>query len=197
MDGKLVIGLTGHFASGKSTLANLFVKEGYELIEVDHLGHQALLDCKDQVIQNFGKSIINDDGEIDRKTLGSIVFSDESKLKELEDIVHPQMILEVNKIIKESSSKKFILSAAILIEMKLYSYCNKVIVLAVDENILIERGKARNSLSEEEVRKRLKNQLALNIRKGFADYIINNNGSLEELTDEFRKIINSLEEVIL
>lgn len=190
---KLVIGLTGHYATGKSTVSNFFADYQYQIIEVDELGHQALIDKKEDIIKRFGKNILNENGEIHRKKLGQVVFSDHDKLKQLEQIVHPWMRNRVQEIIDSSESTKILISAAILIEMKLHTLCYNVVLITAPENKILAWGLQRDGLSKMEIKQRLKNQLTLKNRLKYADHLIENLGDLNNLYHKTQQIIQLIE----
>ncbi len=191
---RLVVGLTGYYSSGKSTIAKLFQASDYLLIEVDQLGHQALIDKSNEIIKSFGEKILNPAGQIDRKKLGEIVFKDRKHLSSLEQIVHPQMAQEVRGIIQKTTCRKILINAAILIEMKLHTLCDKVILINASMNDLIQWGMARDQLSADQVKQRLKNQLPMNLRVQHADFILENEGNLKDLQEKANRLINSLDE---
>ncbi len=192
-----IVGLTGYYSSGKSTVAKLFEARNYLLIEVDELGHQGLVDKSTEIIQSFGEKILTQKGLIDRKKLGTLVFNNRECLRRLEQILHPQMIQQVRDIIQKTSYKKVLINAAILIEMKLHLLCAKVIVINADINDLIQWGMARDGLVADQVKQRLKNQLPMNSRTQHADFIIENKGNLKELKEKVNRLINSLDEDLL
>ncbi|GMT49587.1 MAG: dephospho-CoA kinase [bacterium] len=194
---QLIVGLTGYYSSGKSTVAKLFEARNYLLIEVDELGHQGLVDKSSEIIQSFGEKILTPKGLIDRKKLGKLVFNNREHLTRLEQILHPQMIQQVRDIIKKTTYKKVLINAAILIEMKLHLLCDKVIVINASIDDLIQWGMTRDCLTSEQVKQRLKNQLPMNLRKQHADFIIENEGTLKELKEKANKLINSLDEDLL
>ncbi len=190
---KLIIGLTGHYATGKSTLSSLFKDHGYEVIEVDELGHTALIDKKKDIVNQFGSYILNKNNEIDRKILGEIVFKDKILLKQLESIVHPHMVNMVQDRIKLSSHSKILISAAILIEMNLQLLCHSIILITAPYNSIENRAIQRDSLNVLQIKQRLKNQFPVKIRKDYADYIIRNNSSIENLIEKGIKLIAQIE----
>ncbi len=185
----MIIGITGSYASGKSTVAKLLKEAGYYEIDVDKIGHTALESKKEQIINKFGKVIIDENGEIDRKKLGNIVFNDNKKLEELNKIVHPFMIDQVLKELKSVEKEKIIINAALLYEMQLNTLCDKIIVVKTDEEILLKRAMKRDNRSEAQIRKILENQITYNENNLMADYISKNNGDISILRDILQNII--------
>ncbi|MDH4128155.1 MAG: dephospho-CoA kinase [Spirochaetota bacterium] len=197
MNKHFVVGLTGQYATGKSTVTKVFEDYNYQIIDVDILGHRALIDKRNEIIKVFGENILDQNGFVDRKRLGSLVFKDEKLLIILENIVHPWMINRVEQIIKESNSIRILINAAILIKMKLNLLCNRVILLSTPEEMIIQWAMERDKLTENEIKQRLKNQLPVKLSQSYADYHIENNGNLDMLTNKARQIIDLIEQEIV
>jgi len=177
---KIIIGITGGIASGKSAVADFFINKGVPVIDADEIGHEILRDesIKNQIISCFGDSILND-GDIDRKKLGRIVFQDKQKLHELNAIVHPPLINEILKRIDESSDPMLAIDAALLLQWDMNVICDLVILVIASEKTRIERLMQHTNLSYEEAQNRIRAQ------QEFSDedvgFIIKNNNSIEEL----------------
>ncbi len=194
-----VIALTGSIGSGKSSVAQILKKFGASVISADFLAKAALekdTTAYHQVIKEFGHSILNDKGEINRQALAAIIFNDQEKRKKLEAIIHPQVQLlaqnEFNKAIK-SAATLIIYECPLFFEAGLDKLgFKKVINVSAPENILISRIKERNKISEEEAKKRLKSQLSTEIKNSRADYIIDNSGTLEELEEKTKELYQKL-----
>ncbi|MFO7850550.1 MAG: dephospho-CoA kinase [Spirochaetia bacterium] len=103
MSDKIIIGLTGKSCSGKDEAARILSERGWEIIDVDGLGHQALVQRKEELVRHFGERILDSKGTVDRRVLGEIVFADSSELRALEAIVHPEMRQRVKDIIASGS----------------------------------------------------------------------------------------------
>ena len=126
----MVVGITGNFCSGKDVACELFAQAGFRIIDVDSVGHNALEVKTKEVVDAFGKEIL-DGVKVDRRRLGAIVFEDEGKKKELERIVHPWMITQVRRLATESGD--IVINAALLFEMCLFTLCDLVVAILVDE----------------------------------------------------------------
>ncbi len=127
----MVIGLTGRACAGKDQYAEVFASYGCQVVDVDSLGHDALAESKDALRQAFGQAIVND-GEVDRKALGKLVFSDPMRLKELESITHPKMVEACKRLIQEAKEQQkpaLILNAALLKRMGLEPLCDHVLFI--------------------------------------------------------------------
>lgn len=144
---KNVVGLTGKYCSGKSSVEKILVnKYGFLPIDVDSLGHKALNEKKDKLINIFGVNIATRD-RIDRKKLGKIVFNSKEKLLKLNSIVHPLMVDETKKIIEKNMDKNICINAALLYEMGLYKLCSKIIIVKSSLIDIIKRAKKRDKRS--------------------------------------------------
>jgi dephospho-CoA kinase len=156
-----VIGITGPYASGKSSVAGELVERGWAQIEVDRLGHDALAACAREVIGEFGETVASDDGRaVDRRRLGSIVFSDPAALARLEAIVHPEMVRRTAELIEEhrrgpSAEPGIIVNAAILYKMKLDALCDFVLWIHAPRFTRALRARRRDSLPWKEIFKRI------------------------------------------
>ena len=124
-----IIGLTGVSASGKSSVSRKLNEFGAEIIDCDKLGHKAYekgTSCYQKVTDKFGKGILDDTGAINRKALGAMVFNDEEKVQQLNDLVWPEIASTVRKQILESEAKVVVLDAAVLLEANWQNMCNEV-----------------------------------------------------------------------
>ena len=142
-----VIGLTGKACAGKNLFAKQFELQGCVVVDVDTLGHQALAQRIPQLVEAFGKSILAGD-EIDRKALGSMVFSDPAQLKKLEAITHPVMVESCRELIQKArleQKRALVLNAALLYRMKLYLLCNRVVFVQAPFLIRFIRARRRES----------------------------------------------------
>ena len=185
----MIIGLTGGIASGKSTVSNILRQQDVYIIDADKIAHQIMQKGHKgykKVVDQFGESILDSQNQIDRAKLGEIVFSDNEKLKKLENITHPLVI----SVIKEKIEKKqgdyehIIVDAPLLFESGLDSLTDQDWVVYVDYDIQLKRLMKRDDLSREEAKNRIKKQLSLEKKKELADVVINNNGSIKELEEK-------------
>lgn len=128
-DALIVIGLTGKYCAGKNYIATLFAEKDIPVIEVDDLGHEAVEKSKDELIALFGRRIITPQGTVNRRVLGSIVFSKSQALKSLEQAVHPRMVSMCIQIIERyrgQSERAVVINAALLHRMNLDVLCDTV-----------------------------------------------------------------------
>ncbi|KAJ8942036.1 hypothetical protein NQ318_002790 [Aromia moschata] len=156
-----VIGLTGGIASGKSGVAKWLSELDVEIINCDLIGHGIYKlgkPCHKALVDHFGSSVVADDGEIDRKVLGTIVFSDPEQLKKLNSLVWPAIIEEVQEIIRNTDKKVVVVEAAILLNASWHKSCHEVWTTLVPRKEAIKRLLTRNGLTEEEALKRINAQ---------------------------------------
>lgn len=191
----LIVGLTGGYASGKSTVAGMFAEMGTVIIDADILARKVVEPGKsawNKIVEHFGEKVLNEDKTLNRKTLGEIVFNDETERKRLESIIHPRVLEEEQKAIYEIRKKDpeaiVILSVPLLIESGHHKICDRIVVVTVDEQTHIQRLVKRDDFSREEAIKRISTQMPLSEKVKYADFVIDNSGSLEETKRQVRKI---------
>ncbi len=187
----LVLGLMGWFGSGKTTAAKFFKKKDFLEIDVDEIGKDALIEKKDELVTQFGESIL-EEGEISPFKLGNIVFKDEVQLEKLNEIVHPWMVNKVKKVIKNNADKNILVNAAILPQLGLKRVCGKVLMIDAKPEVIVKRGMERNDFSEEKVLKILEMQKANNDYFGVAHVIIDNSSTLEHFEEHLNSFYDKL-----
>jgi dephospho-CoA kinase len=191
----MIIGLTGGIASGKSTVSNLIKLEGIPVVDADLIAREVVEKGEtayEQIVEVFGTEILTVDGTLDRKKLGSIVFSDEHKRLLLNDIVHPAIRVRMQEKIeqwKQEGFRTIVLDIPLLYESKLTYMVEKVIVVYVDQQLQKERLKNRDQYSDEEALARINAQLPLKEKITYADEVIHNNGSLDETKNQLLAIL--------
>ncbi|MCB1647453.1 MAG: dephospho-CoA kinase [Pseudomonadales bacterium] len=183
-----VICLTGGLASGKSTAARFLADHGAKVIDADKLGHRAYdpsTQAYREVIAAFGDDVVGEDGQIDRKVLGSKVFGKPEELKRLTDIVWPEIRRMAEAEIREaetaSADSIVVLEAAVLFEAGWDDIGDEIWVATVDREVAIERAMARDGLPREAVESRLDSQLSNSERTARADVVLDNSGTPEQL----------------
>ncbi len=197
-----VIGLTGGFKTGKSTVTRMLSELGVEvIIDADKLAHKALkLDSSTykKIIKEFGEKFLDDEGRINRRKLAKLVFSNKEKLNLLNSIIHPYVIDKVKEKIyktKQSSPNAIIIvDAPLLYEAGMQNMMDKIIVVSATKNKQIQRARQTTSLSEYEVKRRIENQLPLTEKEKLADVVIENNGTLEDTKSQVKKMWKRINE---
>ncbi|NQW24177.1 MAG: dephospho-CoA kinase [SAR202 cluster bacterium] len=190
----LVIGLTGSIGTGKSEAARQLEALGASIISADQVGHEAYTpntEAWEQVVAAFGDEILQEDKEIDRRKLGAIVFSAPSQLEKLNQIMHPRMARMVSEKIETLRSQGVdvvVVEAALLFEAGWDTLVEEVWVTDSSEEVVIERLKKRNGLSEEEARKRISSQMGRNERIEKSDFVIDNSGDVAGLEGAIKEL---------
>ena len=183
----LVIGLTGGIGTGKSEVARLLQSLGAVVINADEVGHEAYAPNSEswyEVVDAFGKEILQPSGQIDRGRLGTIVFSDTKQLDKLNAIMHPRMALMVaDKIqcFRVQGVETVVVEAALLFEAGWDSLVDEVWTTDSPVELVIERLQARNGMSEEEVRRRIGSQMDPAERVKRSDLVVDNSGDVAVL----------------
>ena len=156
----MIIGLTGKTCAGKDTLASLLPHDRFFVIDVDALGHEALAENKERIREAFGDSVMNEDGSVDRKALGPVVFSDKAKLGTLNSITHPWMVEKTMEMAREAEKdgKIAVINAALLESMGFVKSCDTVILVTAPYSVRERRAYERNGLGSDEFRKRAEAQ---------------------------------------
>lgn len=195
----LIVGLTGGYASGKNTVAKMFVELGAVLIDADKLARKVVEPGKPAwkgIVAHFGERILLENKEIDRKALAKLIFEDEVEREILNSLVHPRVLEEELREIDEIREKKpdaiVILNVPLLIESGHFNYCDRVVVVNVNEEAHIKRLVERDGFSREEAVRRISAQMPLSEKVKYADYLIDNSGSIENTERQVREVFKFL-----
>lgn len=189
----MIIGITGGIATGKSTVSHYLKQLGYQVIDADQISFEALTKdpkCIQNVLTKF--ECQDQNGNIDRKKLGEIIFNDKIKQQQLEDIVHPYVIENIKKQIQRSNQPLIFLDIPLLYEAKLEYLCDYIVVVYINEQLQKQRLKKRNHLTLQEVEARINSQMSIETKKQLANYIINNEGDLNSLYHQIEEFLKKL-----
>ena len=181
--GKLVIGLTGNIGTGKSVVRRMLEHLGAFGIDADARAHRAIAKGSPghkQVISQLGQWMLNEDGEIDRKKLGRLVFTDPEALKILEDIIHPLVFQALDYIIKRIKHKVVVIEAIKLLESEIKDACDSIWVTHTPEDVQLERLVIRRKMSVLDAKQRIDAQPPQEEKTSAADVVIDNAGSVED-----------------
>lgn len=197
----LVVGLTGQSGSGKTTVSVFFDQAGFGIINCDKIAHEVLRhdDCKKAIFSAFPTLSINmADGEIDRKALGKIVFSDKSSLLLLNSITHPFILNEVTARIDnlKKNTNIVIVDAPTLFESGANKLCDLTVGVVAENEVLIKRLCQRDNISQEQVESRIKNQHDISFFEKNCDIIIRNSDRLEDLSKQANEVVKKLCSII-
>jgi len=183
------IGLTGGLGSGKSTVANIFKSFGIETLDADQIARQLTQPGSiefDQILSYFGNNIIDDQGRINRKLLGNIVFKDAEKLDHLESILHPPIKKAMDAQAHQCKQKYCILEIPLLIETGQYQDMDRVILVTCKRKNRIKRLRQSRGLDEKTISRILYRQMSDEDKMQYADDVIENNGTIIDLEDQVK-----------
>jgi len=189
----LIIGLTGTIASGKSTVASMLKSANIAIIDADELAREVTKKPSKalaSIRKTFGDQYFFNDGRLNRKLLGQLVFNDPSALKKLEQIVHPlidELRKEKMKFFKKNDVPVLVLVIPLLFEKNLQKEVDKILLVSADADVLIDRLMRRDGYSRAQALKMLSLQLSEPEKKATATMVIKNNGSLGELKNNLIK----------
>ncbi|KAH7908766.1 dephospho-CoA kinase-domain-containing protein [Hygrophoropsis aurantiaca] len=195
----LVVGLTGGIATGKSTVSNSFKSRNIPVIDADTLAREVVQPGTrglSQIVAYFGPSVLFPDGTLNRKQLGSIIFNDETKRKKLNSIIHPAVTRAILwSVVKYwiRGNRLVIVDVPLLIEGGLWKWMGKVVVVHCPAEVQLQRLMNRDESSREDASARLNSQLPISQKIQYADVIIENSGSMEELEEQVRICVSKLE----
>ena len=198
----MVIGLTGGIGTGKSTVSRKLREKGYPIIDLDVISREVITypEVIDELVRNFGNEILEEQNEvsgkksISRNKLRQTVFKDEKKVAVLNSIMHPPIIEEMRRQIKElrKDYKTVFVEVQLLFEVKLEKEFDMTVLVYADRKTQIERGLKRDGRSEGEVQEIINAQMSMDEKRKLSNYIIENNGNSEMLDLEIEKFIKKL-----
>jgi len=180
---KVLIGLTGNIATGKSTVARMMADLGATVIDADRVAHEAMragTEVHAAIVEAFGPEVVGPDGEIDRARLGAMVFADPEALARLERIVHPAVAAEVARRIAEAPTPVVVVEAIKLIEAGMAEGCDTLWVTACPSDLRVRRLMADRGLSREEAELRVRAQPPQEEKVARADVVIDTGGTLDQ-----------------
>ncbi len=180
---RIILGLTGSFGSGKTTVARIFKSSGAKIIDADSIAHRVIKPptrIYKKIINTFGKDILNKDRTINRNKLAKLVFNNKEPLGRLNNIMHPEVIRIIREKIKAVSAGIIVLDAPLLIEKGLQNLVDKLIVVTITREKQIERIRQKTDLKRQDILKRINAQISQNVKSRFANFIIDNSGTIEE-----------------
>lgn len=195
----LILGLTGNIGCGKSSLSNILIQNNIDVIDADIISRQIFEDKEllNLVFEHFGQNIKNIDGTLNRKALGNIVFNDDEKLVLLNSLTHPKIkekILDKINQIKNIGKSLVVIDAALLVEGGYLDILDKLIVITCKESIQISRIQKRDNCSKDEAINRINSQMSQEEKVKYADYIIDNSATTDDLKYKANELIQYMKE---
>jgi dephospho-CoA kinase len=194
----LLVGLTGGIASGKSSVSAMLAERGAEIVDADLIARQVVMPGEpawQKILDHFGRGVLTEDGQVDRKKLADLVFADQAKLTLLNEITHPDIFARVAERLEHNRDREVVvvLDAALLIETGLADRVDVVVVVdAGDEEAQVRRLTAKG-VDERDARARMAAQLPAEARLARADLVIRNVGTFEELTARVDEVWDGLQ----
>lgn len=195
----MIFGLTGGIATGKSTVAQMLRKRGAVVIDADQVAREVVEPGTEglaQIVANFGHNVLDESGRLNRAQLGKLIFHDAEARQQLNRLLHPlivdKMKRDTDKVRQTDGRAVIIWDVPLLIEAKMTPLVDEIILVYVPETIQLARLMARNRLSQQEAEARMRAQLSIEQKREWADYVIDNSGTLEETEKQVQNVWNEL-----
>lgn len=187
------IAICGNIASGKSTVQKMLEAKGYKVLDTDVISHKLLTVKNKKLFEAFKNYDVFKDGEFSRYKVGQLIFSDEKARQIISSIMHPQIADEIKKFFDVNKSEEFLfVGIPLLFEANMQSMFDKIIFIYADDDLRLERLLKRNNYTTEHAMARIASQMPQNLKLNKSDYVLNNKGSLEDLS----KAVDNLLSVI-
>ncbi|MGR9073166.1 MAG: dephospho-CoA kinase [Gammaproteobacteria bacterium] len=189
----LKIGLTGGIGSGKSTVAEFFADLGAPVVDADVIARNLVepgSPALSAIEKQFGDRVVGRNGRLDRARLKKIIFSDPGRKKALEDILHPLVFREIRKILGKLHAPYVVLCIPLLVETKMESFVDRILVVDCPEQMQKERVKKRDRLTEQDISAIIESQAPRSRRLAAANDVIENTGNRLQLADQVKKLHN-------
>lgn len=191
-----ILGLTGGIACGKSTISAYLKEFGLPVIDADECSRAVVEKGSiglEKLTEIFGNKILKNDGTLNRKALGQIVFSDSEQLSLLNSVMEPLIREEISRRLnQENNADLVVLDAPLLIEQHYDKICDFIMTIDVPKKIQLERLIERDNLSEDEAKSRIESQLSSRERNGFADVVIDSSGTVEQTLKQVIKWLKTI-----
>ena len=187
----MILGVTGIFGSGKTTVSAIFKEHGFYIINVDRLYREMIKPntlLYQRITNEFGTSILKPSGQINRKKLKILVFNNSGNLKRLNEITHPYIINRIKEKISRSKKPNIVVDAPLLIEANAAWLVDKVIVVKAGKAKIMQRLIKKGKYTKEEIKSITNSQMSLREKLKYADYVVDNRGSIAETKKQIRKI---------
>jgi dephospho-CoA kinase len=193
-----LVGLTGGIASGKSTVAEILKRQGAAIINADVLAREVVEPDRQawtEIVNTFGTAVLQPDRALDRQKLRAIIFDDPDARKKLESIIHPQVRALAEQRIREHAAAGYaviVYEVPLLFEGNLQEWLRPVILVACDVDTQRKRLQSRDNLNAVQAQKHIEAQMSLEEKRCLADYVIENNGSLEDLERQVQAVLEKI-----
>ena len=195
----LLVGLTGSIATGKSTVSRMFAHLGARVLDADLLAREVVMPGQPaylKIVEEFGQGVVQDDGTLDRKALGAIVFAEPARRKRLEEITHPAIAARQQRILSVLDEEAFegivIWDVALLFETGGVAKMDRVVVVATDPETELARLMARDGMAEADARARMASQMPVAEKAKRAHYVIDNSGHRTQTEGQVKVVYEAL-----
>ena len=199
----MVIGLTGGIGTGKSTVSQILKDRGFPVIDLDVISHEVIefSSVVEKIVQNFGREVLdeNEDGNctISREKLGKIIFANKEKRLALNSIMHPEILKVMHKKILECKSEKnkiIFVEVQLLFEVQWEKEFDYILLVDAKRDMQVRRVLERDKRSEEEALNIINSQMSLDEKREKSDFVIENDGNMDDLNKKVYKFLKSLEQ---
>lgn len=199
----MVIGLTGGIGTGKSTVSQILKDRGFSVIDLDVISHEVIefSSVVEKIVQNFGREVLDEDEAgnctISREKLGKIIFADKEKRLALNSIMHPEILKVMHKKILECKSEKnkiIFVEVQLLFEVQWEKEFDYILLVAAKRDMQVRRVLERDKRSEEEAWNIINSQMSLDEKREKSDFVIENDGNMDDLNKKVDKFLKSLEQ---
>lgn len=195
-----IVGLTGGIGSGKSTVTDYLISKGFHVLDADKIAREIVMPGSDMLIELasvFGEGILQEDGSLDRKQLGDMVFSDAEKKKILDRLMHTRILELIHERILQfreetEHAKVIFIDAPLLFETGLSKSADEIWVIDADDETRIRRIMARDGLEREEILKRFQSQMTREEKNSRADVILDNTGDHDALYRQIDELLKKI-----
>lgn len=183
---KIVLGLTGNIASGKSTVCNMLERLGADIIDTDKVAHAVMGSgpVPLAIARRFGAEVLKADGSVDRTKLGPIVFSDPAALADLDRIVHPAVVRATEERVAASTAPVVVVDAVKLIEAGIHKQCDQIWVVVAPPEQQANRLMRTRTLGEDDAWLRIRAQTPIEEKLHYADTVVDNGGTLDQTWEQ-------------
>lgn len=199
----MVIGLTGGIGTGKSTVSQILKDRGFSVIDLDVISHEVIefSSVVEKIVQNFGREVLDEDEAgnctISREKLGKIIFANKEKRLALNSIMHPEILKVMHKKILECKSEKnkiIFVEVQLLFEVQWEKEFDYILLVAAKRDMQVRRVLERDKRSEEEAWNIINSQMSLDEKREKSDFVIENDGNMDDLNKKVDKFLKSLEQ---
>ena len=195
----LLVGLTGSIATGKSTVSRMFAHLGARVLDADLLAREVVMPGQPaylKIVEEFGHGVVQDDGTLDRKALGAVVFAEPARRKRLEEITHPAIAARQQRILSVLDEAAFegivIWDVALLFETGGVAKMDRVVVVATDPDTELARLMARDGMAEADARARMASQMPVAEKAKLAHYVVDNSGDRTQTEGQVKAVYEAL-----